>query len=148
MSPNKRLVPRLLDILDTVEQNGDVVATVFQLRRILGPGGFRKLLDAQAPPKVTLAHDDHNVTVRLHTIGVNLRWAQHADPRINEAIQRLSYCLATSEPIDVNDLVLALAFLPDAAPQMPPQTPIERIDMEHALQASMAQVTDLLFRRS
>jgi hypothetical protein len=142
VTADTRRVPRLLAILDSIETPAEIVATVHRLRKTLGPGGFAKLA-AEPDRLVSLKSPDHAIGVRLRALGLALRWARHSDPRVSEALQRTSYALAQAEALNLDDLLLALAFLDEAAE---PRLPADRLDLGAELRDSMGLLSGLMRR--
>lgn len=65
------------------------------------------------PDRVSLAHPDHRVAVRLRGLGLSLRVLEHVDPEIGPAFQRVREALVHGDEVDCGDLLLSLLAFRD-----------------------------------
>jgi hypothetical protein len=143
-SRRDRLKTRLLEILDTVENEAEIAGVVIQLRQLLGQGGFAQL--GAVADQVVMIHPDDAIVTGLRALGFMLQWGQHSDTRVTDSMHRFGHALVNGEAVSRDDLILGLAFLPHAiSPQE--QLPIERFDLTGDLRRNMDTLNSLVRRR-
>jgi hypothetical protein len=122
VSRDTRLLPRLIESLDTLDDVGDIANTVRRIRQILGTQAFSSRMGALASPESkptpnrpieTLLSADH--VWRLRGLALRLRLKTHAEPDIAQAKERICAWLAGTSDATGHDLMLMLLFLGDLA---------------------------------
>lgn len=120
MTPrDANLLPRLLQVLDTIENEAEIVQAVLQVRRILknDRSSLTKLAEnlsgTNAKTQVSMAEDRHEIAVRLRDLGLMLRFAAHPDRAIEAAFRRASTAMAQGTSVAGEDLRVCLACLRD-----------------------------------
>lgn len=107
-----RLLPRLITALDTLDNDGEIVATVRRLRGFLGPAAFSEAM-LHPDDGVSLAHSDLAIRLKLRGTGLALRRAEHPTLAIDTAIHHVADALVDGGTVDRGDLLVTLACLRD-----------------------------------
>lgn len=146
LSPDhdKRLLPRLLAMLDTLDDSNEIAVVVRHIRRIAGPAAFSTLGDT-----VSCQTDEHSLTVRLRSLGIALS-RMHEEgmtPQTAHAVAATSRGLMEGGTIRKSDLLLCLAVMRDLLEAERAAT----VDSAHAghadLRAAMEALSELIVRR-
>lgn len=118
MTPrDARLLPRLIEVMNTAENERELGMAVLQLRRILATDGreISDLLEEKKPAEyVPLIDDRHEVFTRLRDLGRMLEFARHTDPEAQRVLQTVSVTLSSGGgEISFADMRLLLAAMRD-----------------------------------
>jgi hypothetical protein len=110
-SRDEQLLPRLIETLDTIENDHEIAQVVRHVRRITGERAFTRLF--QRADTVDLDHPEHDVKVRLRTLGLVLRRVDVLCryPTIGRVIAQTADALVEGLTVPVRDLLLTLSML-------------------------------------
>lgn len=118
MTPrDARLLPRLIEVMNTAENERELGMAVLQLRRILAADGreISDLLEEKKPAEYLPLRDDrHEVFTRLRDLGRMLEFARHTDAEAQRVLQTVSVTLSSGGgEISFADMRLLLAAMRD-----------------------------------
>jgi hypothetical protein len=106
-----RLLPRLLESLDTIDGDSEIANIVRQIRTN-EPGYFARSAHA-SETMVSLDYGDRDMNVRLRGLGIMLRLVAYPDPEIQAALHRAREAMILLGMVDPRDLVITMACLRD-----------------------------------
>lgn len=112
-----RLLPRLLDVLNTADNEQELGMAVLQVRRILATDG-KRITDLMKPAPaagdmIDLEDERQEIAVRLRDLGLMLRFAAHAEPEMAALLQQMAMALAAGKKVTHANVRVLLACLRD-----------------------------------
>lgn len=119
---DKRLLPQLIQNLDSMDNDNEIAMTVRQLRRIQAgePGADGKpskvsdlLVNSVQTESMPMADDRHGVFTKLRDLGRLLEMMSHPQPEARQSLLNVAYALQHTTPVTFQDLRMVLSVFRD-----------------------------------
>lgn len=146
LSPERdiRLLPRLLAMLGTLQNDGEIAQVVRQIQRIAGPQCFATLGDT-----FSFQSDVHSLNTRLRSLGVALsRYHEEGmTPQTAHAVAATSRGLMEGGTVRRSELLLSLSVMRDLL-QAERSATADSAHAGHAdLRAAMEALSEIITRQ-